>query len=181
VALSDRNRPAGDRRGRVELAGRLALEGERHEQVATLDTVLVETLNEPLRAPEPAAPAGHVTGRHEVHTQPKRGLRRRRDRFIVKLRLVGTSERLDVLLVAAEHVAGDRQQPEVAGGKRPRAVSDCERGMGISPGAPGAQRTAPLELLVAQHAVTVLPTEPRRRRRLAARLTPQPYSQRDRS
>ena len=75
-ALGHCGRLARHRGARLEVAGSLVLEGERHEHVAVLDRLVLLAFEQPLRSAEPPAGRPHLPTQREVHAHPERGANR---------------------------------------------------------------------------------------------------------
>ncbi len=107
------------------------------QQVAALDAVALDALDEALRAPDPPHGAAGLPAQQEVDADPERAPCGAQALAVVEVGLMGALEVAEVVRIAAEHVGSRRQALEVLGRQRRRSVSARQRFVDVRPGVAG--------------------------------------------
>ena len=132
-ALGDRDRFHGVLVAALVLACGLVPEHEREQQVSALDTVATLTLDDPLRAPEPASGGPDLARRCEVHPQHHRDACGRKRSFAFEVCVVGALEGRQAFGHLPRQEGGHRQQHKVVGSDRRLPIRGREGRVGIAP------------------------------------------------
>ena len=131
--------------------GRIArhglLEVGRHQHVALLDAVRLLMLEHTLSAREPPCRARRVAVEQKVDAEPERASHGRERLPAVEVGAVSAFERALLLLIAADHVGGGREQLQVLGGERGSAIGASQRPVRVRPGALLEERATALEII----------------------------------
>ena len=150
----------------LEVRGGFVLEHDRYQQVALLDAFAPLALHQALGAAEPPARAAHLSATREEHTDPERAANRGHRLAGVRVRLMGSLEDAQVLLVAAGHEGGGGQELEVLPAERGCLVGGRESFVRVDPLAPPVGLTTQLELVDAiRQGCSSIPEGPARRLR----------------
>jgi hypothetical protein len=115
-ALGDGGRVGRDGGSGCEVTAGFVLEHERHEQVASLDRVLLP--EDPVGAPEPPAGRTHLSAKGEIDADPDRAPNCAAGLARLQVGVMSALEDPQVLVVPAEHVRGRGQQLEILSSER---------------------------------------------------------------
>ena len=139
----------GARRGRVRglaVAGGKLLLHDRQQQIALLGAFVLLAFEQPLGAGEPSGRAARLSSKEKTQAQPERATDGAQAFIGVQVRLMGTLERPQIVVVPTDQIRRHRQQLEILASQRSRLIGERERLVGIGPGPPPVARTAPFEL-----------------------------------
>ncbi|MGH8735463.1 MAG: hypothetical protein ACREVB_17390, partial [Burkholderiales bacterium] len=98
------------------------LEDDRQEQVPDLDAVLLDAFDKSLRAPEPAAGGCHLSPDREIHAEPQRSSGSGERVACVEARVMQAFQEREVVVHAADHRGGGRQQLKLFAAERVRLI-----------------------------------------------------------
>ena len=118
AALADRG---GLRRGRVrslEVARGKVLLHDRQQQIAALGALVLLVLEQPLGAGDPAGRATHLAAKEKTEAQPECGTDGAQAFAGVQVRMMGTFERPQIVLVPTDQIRRHRQQLEILASQR---------------------------------------------------------------
>jgi hypothetical protein len=128
------------------VAGGHLLQPDGDQQVSALDAVPLLALEQPLRATEPAACAGHLASEEQVVADPERTPRGARGIAGVRVQVMRALQAAQVVVVAAQHVGRSREQLQVLRAQRCRVVGARETLEGVEPRLRGIGITTTPEL-----------------------------------
>ena len=126
-ALADLHRSGSGRGRALEVAGRVVLEGDRHQEIAALDAVLGHLIDQALCAAEPSRSRAHLAAKREVHADPEGAIRGTSELTVVETSVMSALEKHEELFVAPEQIRRLREQLEVRGPQRCSPICSLER------------------------------------------------------
>ena len=130
---------------------------DRQQQIAPLGTFARITLQQTLGTGKPAGRAAHLAAHEQAKTEPECATDGAKAPASISVRIVGSFERLEIILVLADQVSGHRQQVEVLGSQRHFLVGAQERLVSVGPSALLIVFTGEIEFAVFADVYPLLP------------------------
>ncbi len=106
----------------LPITGSLMPQHHRHQQIAPLDAVFPFALYQPLGAAEPSGRAAHLSSECKVDAHPERAAHSAHRFAGVEVRVIGTLQAIQAVVVAAEHEGRRCEQLEVLRSQRSRLI-----------------------------------------------------------
>ena len=129
----------GLRRGRVrslEVARGKVLLHDRQQQIAALGALVLLVLEQPLGAGDPAGRGAHLAAKEKTQAQPECGTDGAQAFAGFQVRVMGTFQRPQIIIVPTDQIGRHRQQLEILAFQSGRLIGCRERPVGVGPGAP---------------------------------------------
>ena len=126
-----------------------------------LDAVDLYAFEKALPSGEPARRTSELASEQQIVADPPGAADRRRQRTSVEVKLVGTFERADVVVVLAQHVGGPAEQLQLRGRKRRSLVRGAQRVVSLCPRARAVGRPTSLDIVarVRHRVIIALPAD----------------------
>ena len=132
-SLGNGSRLGGDGRARLEVAGRLVLVRERHEEIAALDEIAWLAFEKALCPGDPTAAWAHFASNEESQADPD-GVPDCRQRLArLEVRVMCALQEREVLVVSAEHECRRGEQLEILAPERLGLVGRRKVLVGLAP------------------------------------------------
>ena len=123
----------------------------RDQEVAALHALAALALEQPLGPAEPPVRARRVAPEQQPQAGPERAPHRRARRAGIEVSLIGPLQRVQILVVATEHVRRLGEQAEVLAAQRGRLVGHREPRVRAFPRPPRVQSASSLERVACAH------------------------------
>ncbi len=118
-----------------------------HEQVPLLDTIALFLLDQSLRPGEPPRATRHLSPDQQVSAGPQCAAGRWERLVGLQMSMMRALQKLQVLIVAAEHRRRCREQLEILSSQRRRPIGSLKRRVRAPPLSPCVRLTPVLEML----------------------------------
>ena len=113
MALADRGSLHPDGVGSVGVAARIGPKPGGDQEVAALDAVTTDLVEQPVAPAEPAGRPGALAAHEQVVPDPPGAARCARDLAGIQVTVMGALECADILVVTTEHVGRSGQQLQI--------------------------------------------------------------------